>query len=125
MNTGPRRLLLLGTENSDGTVTGVTSGQSLPIDTSGLSLTTVYLRSVGTTSGGTVLVETADWGPLEPVYSGTWATIATILASSFSGGTQTQVAISPSALRYVRVRISSTISGGGTILASAIQQGTA
>ena len=123
--TAPRRVLLLGTENSDGTVTGVITGQSIPLDTLGMSLTTVYLRSVGTTSGGTVLVETADWGPLETVYSGTWATIATILASSFTGGAQTQVAISPSALRFLRVRISSPITGGGTILASAVQQGTA
>jgi hypothetical protein len=121
--TAARRILLLGTENSDGTVTGVTTGTSQPIDCSGLGVSTVYLRSVGTTSSGTVLVEGADWGPLETIYSGTWATIASIAASTFTGGAQTQVSLANSSQRWVRVRISSGISGGGTMLASISQQG--
>jgi hypothetical protein len=70
-----------------------------------------------------VLVEGADWGPLETIYSGTWATIASIAASTFTGGAQTQVSLANSSQRWVRVRISSGISGGGTILASISQQG--
>jgi hypothetical protein len=120
----PQRILLLGTENADGTVTGVSAlGASQPVFLPLFGIASVYLRSVGTTSGGTVLIEEADWGPLESTYTGTWSVVATISASAFSGGVQQAYHIANSAYRYVRVRISSAITGGGTILASIASQG--
>lgn len=118
MPISPRRVLLLGTENSDGSVTGVTTGTSQMIQADGRGLVTVYLRSVGTTSGGTVLIEEADWGPLEPVYSGTWSTVLSQAASGFTGTVQLAVHAPVAAFAWYRVRISSTITGGGTVLAS-------
>jgi hypothetical protein len=117
-NVGTSRVLLLGTENADSTVTGVTTGTSQPIEQAGAGVLSIFLRSVGATTGGTVLIEEADWGALEQPYSGTWSVIKTILASSFTGGAQVATHVSNSAYGYVRVRISSTITGGGTIIAS-------
>lgn len=118
-NVGSRRIELLGTWNADGTVTGVTAAQSSqPIDMDGRGYMTIYLRSVGVTSGGTILIEEADYGLKEGPYSGTWATIASIAAATFTGGAQYPTHIAAGAYAYVRVRISSAITGGGTILAS-------
>lgn len=116
-NIGYLRTLLLGVENADGTVTGVTTGTSQPVKMEGYGILSFYFRSVGTTSGGTILIEEADWGPQEGPYSGTWSQIASIAASSFTGGAQSANHISNSAYAYVRVRISSAITGGGTITA--------
>ncbi len=117
------RVLLLGVENADGTVTGVTTGTSQPIQSFDQGLWTVYFRSVGATTGGTILIEEADWGPLENPYSGTWSVIATISASTFTGGTQFAQHITDSSFGWFRVRISSTITGGGTIMVSARSRG--
>ncbi len=121
-NVGTLRVLLLGTENSDSSVTGVTTGTSIPVKVEGYGLPTVFLRSVGTTSGGTILIEEADWGDREFPYSGTWSQIQSVAASSFSGTQQVAIHVSFSLVRYLRVRISSTITGGGTILASLAAQ---
>ncbi len=119
------RILLLGVENADSTVTGVTVGTSIPVLREVDNIISIYLRSIGTTSGGTVLIEEADWGPLEQVYSGTWSQIQSIAASTFTGGAQVALHISASSYGYVRVRISSTITGGGTITAVARSCGAA
>jgi len=116
MPIAPRQILLLGTFNSDGTVTGVTTGTSQPIQADGRGLVSIYLRSIGTTSGGTVVIEEADWGPLELPYSGTWSTILSQAASGFTGGVQLAVHATIAAFAWYRVRISSTITGGGSIL---------
>lgn len=117
------RVLLLGVENADGSVTGVTSGQSVPLNRENDGVIVIALRSIGTTSGGTVIIEEADWGPLEQVYSGTWSQIASITAASFSGGAQLLTHILDSAFGWVRVRISSPITGGGSIMASSRSRG--
>lgn len=121
----PMRVLLLGVENADGTVTGVTVGTSVPVYLEAHGVVSVYLRSIGTTSGGTVLIEEADWGPLEPPYSGTWFQLATVAASSFTGGAQAvqRFTLADNAFAYVRVRISAAITGGGTIIASLRSRG--
>jgi hypothetical protein len=123
-HTTPQRILLLGTENNDGTVTGVTTGQSVPQIAEATGLYTFYFRSVGTTSGGTVLIEEADWGPKEPVYSGTWSVVQTQAASGFTGTAELAVHVTLSAFAYYRARISSPITGGGTVLVSVRTQGT-
>jgi hypothetical protein len=116
-NSGPRRVLLLGTENSDGTVVGVTSGTSVAISAPDRGIASVYLRSIGTTSGGTIIIEESDSTESERVYSGTWSQMASIAASSFTGGAQSANHFANSAYGQIRVRISSPITGGGTITA--------
>lgn len=113
--SAPQRRILLGTENSDGTVTGVTTGTSTWFQLDASGLLAIYFRSIGTTSGGTIVVEEADWGPLEQPYSGTWSTITSQAASGFTGGAQLGYHSQLAAFAYVRVRISSTITGGGTV----------
>ncbi len=124
----PDRLWLLGSDPivaSVPTPTGVTTGTSDPIFYPAHGIITFYLRSIGTTSGGTVLVEEADWGANEHPYSGTWSQVASIAASSFTGGAQIAYHVTDSSYRYLRVRISSTITGGGTILVSMSSRGAA
>lgn len=132
--TASARVLLLGTEVTYDTtaaatptygVTGVTSGTSQPLFIPTVGIGTVYLRSIGTTSGGTILMEEADWGPWEVTYSGTWSQIASIAASSFTGGAQISYHVTDATIRYFRVRISAAITGGGTILASWSSRGMA
>lgn len=120
MSATNSRVLLLGLENSDGTVTGVTTGTSQWIHAAfDAGVRSFFFTSVGTTSGGTILIEEADWaGEKTMPYSGTWSTATTVLASSFTGGAQSAIHFGDTAWAYVRVRISSAITGGGTILVS-------
>lgn len=128
----PMRVLLLGTEvtfDAFGTptyaITGVTTGVSQSVYLEAHGVVSFYLRSIGTTSGGTILIEEADWGPYEAPYSGTWFQLATVAASSFTGGAQSvqRMTLADNAFAYVRVRISATITGGGSILVSMRSRG--
>ena len=106
------------------TLTGVTTGQSMAYSSSRADELTVVLESVGTTSGGTVVIEEAIFGPRTD-YTGLWSAIQTIAASTFSGTAQQFFHISPpTAYAHYRVRISSNITGGGTVGAWLIQQGS-
>ncbi len=114
---GPSQILLLGTQSqTTGVVSGVTAGTSVAIVRSGFGLETVYFRSLGTTSGGTLLIEEADWMKNEVQYAGTWSVIATVQASSFTGTAQIAYHVANTALGYLRVRISSAITGGGSVV---------
>ena len=119
ISTAPFRALLLGTDTA-GTYAGVTAiGSSRPIDASSYSLLTFYLTSIGVTSGGTVIIEEADWDPaIDMPYSGTWGALQTISASTFTGGATLPVKISPNCYGFVRVRVSATITGGGSVVAT-------
>lgn len=95
---------------------GVTSGTSAVVNVEGGSTNvTLTLTSVGTTSGGTVLIEESD----DPGTVATWSVLQTILASSFTGGAKVCVHLNLGAGMNVRARISSAITGGGTIYVSA------
>lgn len=120
------RIPLLGTEPpATGIAVGVVTGTSRPIDMSLHGIVSIYLRSIGVTSGGTILIEEADYTETLQPYSGTWSQITSILASSFTGGAQVAVHITDSAYGFVRVRISSDITGGGSITAVARSRGAA
>lgn len=118
--TGPSQILLLGTLNADGTYTGATTGTSVPIDVRGFDELVFTFESVGTTSGGTLLIEEAS----RPGYTGTWSQMQSVAASDFTGTVQKAYHFSPNAYAIVRVRISSTITGGGTALVFLNRQGS-
>ncbi len=79
---------------------------------------TVVLQSTGTTSGGAVSIEEAFFpniGTMQGVeYSGTWSVIQAVSASTFTGGAQIIVHVQGS-VWALRTRVSSTITGGGTV----------
>lgn len=118
MATSQSRVLLLGTDVA-GVITGVTDGTSEPVNAAQATQMAFYLKSIGTTSGGTVLIEEADWsGDIDMPYAGTWALIASVAANTFTGSAMAITRpTAPACFAFVRVRISSAITGGGTITA--------
>lgn len=92
--------------------TGVTSGTSrvieYPSDNGNL---TIWFTSVGTTSGGTLIIEETDLVG-SPA---TWSQIASVSAADFTGGAKKAYHIAAGSGVYLRVRISSAITGGGTV----------
>ena len=97
-------------------LSAATSGTSLSVDVSQFKNWTVVFQSNGTTSGGTILVEEAYWPSTEQDYTGTWSLLYTMSASTFSGGAQVALHYgNNNTYRRVRVRISSNITGGGTV----------
>lgn len=118
-DTSQSRILLLGT-NIAGVITGVTTGASQPVDASQQNQLTAFLTSIGATTGGTILLEEADWDQSKDLpYAGTWSTITTFTASSFTGGAQSVFhTTAPACFAFVRFRISATITGGGSITAA-------
>lgn len=111
----PSRIYLLGS-STQGAITGVTSGTSQPVHVRAHELLAFYLTSIGTTSGGIVILEEADWAnDSEKPYEGTWSQIASITAASFTGTATVAYHYGPNCYGCVRARISSAITGGGTI----------
>lgn len=93
-----------------------TTGNGSAVDVSDSSLgATVYVEGTGTISGGTVLIEEA----LTTGYTGTWSLRATVTASGLTGGAVQAVAL-VGIVSAVRARISSTITGGGSITATVV-----
>lgn len=98
------------------------------IDVRGCQSLTFYCASTGTTSGGVISFE--EQMPLVPTYqgvqtpfpgaTGTFSVITTVNASTFSGDTQVAVHLPSGAYGYVRARISTAISGGGTASVSLV-----
>ena len=96
----------------------VSTGTGAAANVAGRTAIVVYLRSVGTTSGGVVTIEEADYDPnTEAVYAGTWLALTTVNASTFTGGAQAAYHVPAGAYRFVRARVSSAITGGGTVSA--------
>lgn len=72
----------------------------------------ITFTSEGTTSGGTLVIEESDLSS----YTGTWSQIgSTINASAFTGGAKQVYHVRMGAGAWVRVRIATTITGGGTV----------
>lgn len=113
MSAGQRRVPLLSAVSADETT-------SIPVDASAYRYHTVYLTSAGTTSGGNITIEEADWDILSGVpYGGTWSLIGTATAANtFTGGATLAVRLPVGAYAWLRVRVSDAIAGGGTISAA-------
>jgi hypothetical protein len=110
-------LLLLGTDDEDGTFTGVTTGSSQPVRVGTHQLVSATLIGNGTITGGTVLLEGAYLGPKTSHYDGTWTTLATMTAADVTGdGQKAFFIVGPNApVTAVRARVSSNITGGGGV----------
>src|SRR5690242_12408275 len=106
--TSPLRSVLL----RPGTIALGTKSEG--IDCSAYRSLVIYFASVGTTSGGKVIIEEADWKDGDSVYTGTWSQIAEIDVSTFSGDEQYAYHFpSPDiAYAFVRARVSDAITGG-------------
>jgi hypothetical protein len=110
--------LLLGSFSGASPV-GVTSGTGSALSTRRSPALTVYFQSIGTTSGGTVVIEEASWNPTIEAspYAGTWSQITAVNASTFSGGAQLAYRVaSPTTIHFIRARVSSNITGGGSVV---------
>jgi hypothetical protein len=112
ISLAPETLLLIDTKTL-----AAGTGTSRAINVEGRDELVFYFTSVGTTSGGILRIEEAYFNAnTEPVYAGTWSQIgADVLASAFTGTAQQAVHISPNSYSYVRVRIATDITGGGTV----------
>jgi hypothetical protein len=112
VSLGPTRITLLSA-----VATAATTGTSIPVAVHGRDSLAFYFKSNGTTTGGTLVIEEADYDPaVDPTYAGTWSQIgATINANDFTGTKQLAVHISPNAYSTVRVRIATDVTGGGTV----------
>lgn len=120
MPTTPQDVILLGSVDEAGVWTGVTTDEttSKPIAPGNHAAAAIVLISNGTTSGGNVSIEEAYFTPPNgKPYTGTWSVIQSVAASSFTGGAQRVVHISPNALFPIRVRIADAITGGGGVSA--------
>ena len=90
---------------------GVTAGTSVPFQVlDGPKDVLITFTSVGTTSGGTILIEESD----TPSYVGTWSQILSQAASGFTGSVKLCVHLRLGAGGWVRARVSSAVTGGGT-----------
>ena len=75
---------------------------------------TIVLQSTGTTSGGTVTIEHAYYDVNGPAYTGTWSQVALVNASDFTGTAQ-KIFHYPGSFWAIRTRVSSDITGGGSV----------
>lgn len=115
-NLSSAAVYLLGAPAAGGVDTGVTTGSSIPVFPRNAKHLVFYLASQGTTSGGTVVLEECHYSPeFSNPYTGTWSLLQTVNASTFSGGAQIAAHFGPNAFAVVRARISSNITGGGTV----------
>ena len=73
----------------------------------------VYLEGSGTISGGTILIEEAS----SASYSGTWSILATVAGTDLTANKGIAVHID-GIFGTLRVRVSSALTGGGTVAAT-------
>lgn len=122
IGVAPKRVLLLGSvDSATGTYTYVTSGTSTPQDLAAFSKWSVFVQSDGgTIAGGVLTIEEADYDPsLGPGYGGAWSSITTVTLTGLSAAIgQSAYHSSEASYAFVRVRLSTTVSGGGKVIVS-------
>lgn len=106
--TGPFRAQLLTT---------ATAGESLAFDVSSYGFLTFYVKTNGTPTAGTVVLEEADWNPqTDPATGLAWSTIATVTLTS-DVGDSSQYAYHVGgpggsfSFAFVRARIGTSVTG--------------
>lgn len=100
-NLGLRVVLQTAATTGNGTATDVSRA------TNGI---TIYCEGTGTTSGGVITIEESR----DTATAGTWSTLTTVTASDITGGAVQAVHLTGVYIA-VRARISSTITGGGSV----------
>lgn len=114
----PLRVLLLGTDNSDGTTTGVTAGTSQPVNAINYPNITIYVTASALLSAGTLIVEESDMTSYSAAVGAVWSQVTSVtLSSTFSGaGGATAIHLGGPGGQYaydhLRVRIGTGVSGG-------------
>lgn len=89
----------------------VAAGVGGDVDARGCTVLAVYQTGVGTISGGALVIETAaDSG-----YAGTWSQVLTLDPTDVSGGKTQGIALPTGAYNWLRGRITTDLTGGGTI----------
>ncbi len=100
------------------TLGAATTGTGQAINVTGYTNLTFYIIGSGTVSGGTLLIEEAyyDDSQTGSEYTGTWSQVKSLAAGS-DFGTNAQTGYHPAlgSFSHVRGRISSNITGGGSI----------
>jgi hypothetical protein len=103
----------------------VTTGTSVAVDVSGYRDLSIYLAGSGTINAGTLIVEEADYNVTGPDYimvpPATWSAVTgsnPLACTEVTGGLQKAYQLPPGAYAYIRVRVGTTVSGGGSITVS-------
>lgn len=112
-NRSPLRQILLSGATA-------TTSSSQPVNCAGLTAIVAYCIGTGTLSAGVITIEEADYlvpdeGGTDLGYAGTWSAITTVNATSITAGVQSAIHFPLGAYRYVRARVSTTVTGGGTV----------
>lgn len=96
------------------------SGNTRAVDVTGCPWNQAVIEGSGTISGGTVTVQTAYKQSGEPE-EGDWVTTGvTITASGASAGAQAYVQVPVGAYMYLRLKLTTPLSGGGTLTAAIV-----
>lgn len=94
---------------------------SQPVVLARAAILTVNLKGTGTISAGTLLIEEASYDPqTEPIYGSTWSQVQSIDLTAVTGGIAQSIHVPTSvpgqyAWDVVRGRISSAVTGGGSV----------
>ena len=96
--------------NAEVSLSAATTGTGAVKATNACRQVEWFTEYSGTVSGGTIVVEYAH----SQDYAGTWSLLATIDAANLSAGTDGSGTY-PGELPFVRTRITSAITGGGTV----------
>lgn len=96
----------------------VTTGASAPFQILDEAEDCVFtFTSEGTTSGGTILIEESDLRS----YTGTWSQSYSQAASGFTGNAKLVLHARFGVGSFVRARVSSDITGGGTVTVTVVK----
>lgn len=98
--------------SENASLSAVTTGTGKAIPVNDCRQVTWMVTYSGTTSGGAIVIEHAPTID----YAGTWQLLDTITAANLSAGSEGSGTY-PGLLSFVRARITSNITGGGSITA--------
>lgn len=116
MNYGAQQFIAIDAQSTDETL-------GIPLDARGATDITVYCVGNGTTSGGVITIEECAMDLMKgSEFKGTWSSIATVNASDVTAGVQKATHLTVAAYSWVRARISTAISGGGTVTVTMVAQ---
>lgn len=100
------------------------AGVTPPADVSGMPWNAVYLEGTGVVSAGVVTVQICHRESFADIPEAAWITTAvTLSASSASAGAQVMAQLPIGAYSLVRLKVTTPLSGGGTIVGYLVSNG--